>query len=201
MRKNTKIEVVDINKILLNTGQVEGLPKNPRFIKDNKFNKLVKSIKAFPEMLSIRPIVVDEGMVVLGGNMRYRACKVAGIKDIPVIIASNLTVEQKKEFLIKDNVGFGEWEWELLGSEWNTEKIEEWGMDVWIQSTDIEDLMETDLDLTEDFNPIGNASGLQRVVFIFEGQEEAESYLKSKEIEYKKRSMAWQVNMTTREKF
>tara|TARA_R110000765_G_scaffold36362_5_gene81318 strand:- start:493 stop:1098 length:606 start_codon:yes stop_codon:yes gene_type:complete len=201
MRKNTKIEVVDINKILLNTGQVEGLPKNPRFIKDTKFNKLVKSIKAFPEMLSIRPIVVDEGMVVLGGNMRYRACKVAGIKDIPVIIASNLTVEQKKEFLIKDNVGFGEWEWELLGSEWNTEKIEEWGMDVWIQSTDIEDLMETDLDLTEDFNPIGNASGLQRVVFIFEGQEEAESYLKSKEIEYKKRSMAWQVNMTTREKF
>ena len=104
---------------------------NPRIIKDNKFKKLVKSIKDFPEMLELRPIVVDENMVILGGNMRYRACIEAEIKEVPIKIAKDLTEEQKKEFIIKDNSNFGEWDWDTLGNEWDNVKLGEWGMDVW----------------------------------------------------------------------
>ena len=86
-------------------------PDNPRIIRDEKFAKLVQSVKDFPEMLEIRPIVVNKDMIILGGNMRFKACKAAGIKEIPVIIAENLTREQESEFLIKDNVSGGEWEW------------------------------------------------------------------------------------------
>lgn len=105
-------------------------PSNPRVIKDNKFKKLVKSIQEFPEMLSIRPIVVNQDNIVLGGNMRLRACQEAKLKEVPVIIASDLTPEQQKEFIIKDNIGFGEWDFELLANEWNMEELAEWGLDV-----------------------------------------------------------------------
>tara|TARA_R110000764_G_scaffold89383_3_gene170872 strand:- start:3453 stop:4064 length:612 start_codon:yes stop_codon:yes gene_type:complete len=130
MTKNTKIEIVGIKKISLNTGQIEGLPQNPRFIKDAKFKKLVESIKAFPEMLNIRPIVVNEDMVILGGNMRYRACLSVGLKNIPIIIAKDLTLEETKQFLIKDNVGFGEWDWDVLANKWEVDEIIDWGLDV-----------------------------------------------------------------------
>lgn len=115
--------IVEISKIRNNTN-------NPRFIKDDKFRKLVKSIKEFPEMLELRPIVVDEDMIVLGGNMRLKACIEAGLKQVPIIIADNLTENQKKEFIVKDNVGFGEWDWDLLANEWDTELLEEWGLDL-----------------------------------------------------------------------
>jgi len=105
-------------------------PDNPRIIKDDKFKKLVQSIKDFPEMLKLRPIVVDKDMVVLGGNMRLRALKDAGVKDVEVIIADNLTDDQKREFIIKDNVGFGEWNWETLANEWHADQLSEWGMDI-----------------------------------------------------------------------
>jgi len=105
-------------------------PDNPRIIKDDKFKKLVQSIKEFPEMLKLRPIVVDKDMVVLGGNMRLRALKDAGVKDVEVIIADNLTDDQKREFIIKDNVGFGEWDWETLANEWNADQLGEWGLDL-----------------------------------------------------------------------
>jgi DNA modification methylase len=105
-------------------------PNNPRQIKDDKFKKLVESIKNFPEMLSLRPIVVNDNMVVLGGNMRLKACKDAGLKEVPIIKASDLTEEQQKEFIIKDNVGFGEWDWDALANEWDVEQLEEWGLDV-----------------------------------------------------------------------
>ena len=105
-------------------------PDNPRIIKDDKFKKLVASIKAFPQMLELRPIVVNADMVVLGGNMRLKACQAAGIKDVPTILASGLTDEQQREFIIKDNVGFGEWEWETLANEWDAELLAEWGLDV-----------------------------------------------------------------------
>jgi hypothetical protein len=124
-----KNEIVKISEIELNNGQIEGLPKNPRFIKDEKFEKLVISVSEFPEMLSIRPIVVDENMVILGGNMRYRACKVAGIKEIPIIIAEGLTIEQKCEFLIKDNVSGGDWDWEEIESGWSKDLLDKWGLD------------------------------------------------------------------------
>lgn len=103
---------------------------NPRLIKDDKFKKLVQSIIDFPEMLAIRPIVVNKDMIILGGNMRYKACKEAGLKEIPIIKANELTPEQQKEFIIKDNVGFGEWNWEELANDWDTEKLEGWGLDM-----------------------------------------------------------------------
>lgn len=105
-------------------------PNNPRLIKDDKFAKLVKSIQDFPEMLEIRPIVINSDMVVLGGNMRLKACKEAGIKEIPVIIADNLTEEQQREFLIKDNVSGGEWDWNILANEWDAEQLTDWGVDI-----------------------------------------------------------------------
>ena len=105
-------------------------PNNPRIIKDDKFKKLVESIKGFPEMLSLRPIVVNEQMVVLGGNMRLKACKEAGLKEVEIIKASDLTEEQQKEFIIKDNVGFGEWDWDMIANEWDAEQVTEWGLDI-----------------------------------------------------------------------
>jgi DNA modification methylase len=118
-----KAEVVNINKVRTN-------PNNPRIIKDDKFQKLVKSIQEFPQMLEIRPIVVNEEMIVLGGNMRLKACQEAGIKEIPIIKASNLTEEQQKEFIIKDNVGFGEWDWNDLANNWDANELSEWGLDI-----------------------------------------------------------------------
>ena len=105
-------------------------PSNPRTIKDDKFNKLVQSIKELPQMLDIRPIVVNKEMVILGGNMRFKACKEAGLKEVPVIIASNLTEEQEREFLIKDNVSGGEWDWEMLKQDFEIDELDGWGLDV-----------------------------------------------------------------------
>ena len=118
-----EIETIAINKIKLN-------PNNPRLIKDDKFTKLVQSIKDFPEMLNIRPIVVNEDMIILGGNMRFKACKEAGLKEVPIIKASGLSEDKQREFLIKDNVSGGEWDWELLANEWEVEQLESWGLDI-----------------------------------------------------------------------
>ena len=115
-------ETVKISEVKLN-------PNNPRLIKDDKFKKLVQSIKDFPEMLNIRPIVVNTDMVILGGNMRYKACKEAGLKEIPIIIA-DLSEEKQREFLIKDNTSGGEWDWEVLANEWDNEELESWGLDI-----------------------------------------------------------------------
>jgi len=111
--------------------KIKGNPDNPRIIKNDKFKKLVKSIQEFPEMLKLRPIVVDEDMMVLGGNMRLKASKDAGLKEVWIEIAEGLTEEQKKEFIVKDNVGFGEWEWDMLANEWDSVQLAEWGLDVW----------------------------------------------------------------------
>jgi ParB-like chromosome segregation protein Spo0J len=118
-----KAELVNINKVRTN-------PNNPRIIKDEKFAKLVKSIQEFPQMLEIRPIVVNDDMIVLGGNMRLKACLEAGLKEISIIKASNLTEEQQKEFIIKDNVGFGEWDWNDLANNWDAKELQEWGLDI-----------------------------------------------------------------------
>jgi len=120
--------------------QVRNNPDNPRFIKDHKFEKLVKSIREFPQMLELRPIVVNQDMVVLGGNMRLKACEAAGIKEVPIIFADNLTPEQEKEFIIKDNSSFGEWDWDLLANEWDVDQLNDWGMDVPYTEDDIEEM-------------------------------------------------------------
>ena len=109
---------------------IKANPNNPRIIKDDKFAKLVTSIKEFPKMLELRPIVVNDDMIVLGGNMRLKACKEAGLKEVPVIKASELTEAEQREFIIKDNVGFGEWDMEMLANEWNAEELADWGLDL-----------------------------------------------------------------------
>jgi hypothetical protein len=126
--------------------EIKSNPNNPRFIKDDKFTKLVKSIKEFPKMLEIRPIVVNADMIVLGGNMRLKACKEAGLKEVPVIFAHDLTEEEQKQFIIKDNVGFGEWDWDMIANEWEPELLEDWGLDVPIfePEPDFEDLIGED---------------------------------------------------------
>ena len=113
-------------------------PNNPRIIKDDKFKKLVQSIKDFPEMLNIRPIVVNTDMVILGGNMRYKACKEAGLKEVPIII-TDLSEEKQREFLIKDNTSGGEWNWEVLANEWDNEELESWGLDLVGFDVDVEE--------------------------------------------------------------
>jgi ParB-like chromosome segregation protein Spo0J len=117
------IEWVKTKDIIPNT-------ENPRIIKDDKFKKLVQSIKDFPEMLEIRPIVVNNEMMILGGNMRLKAIQEIGIKEVPIIKAENLTEQQQREFLIKDNVGFGEWDWDALANDWDPAELNEWGLDV-----------------------------------------------------------------------
>jgi DNA modification methylase len=116
------IEKVRITEVISN-------PNNPRVIRDDKFKKLVKSINEFPEMLELRPIVVNDDMVVLGGNMRLKACKEAGLKEVHIIKASNLSEAQQAEFIIKDNVGFGEWDWDMLANEYDEKDLKDWGLD------------------------------------------------------------------------
>ena len=115
---------------LVKISAVKTNPKNPRLIKDDKFKKLVKSIQEFPQMLELRPIVVDENNIVLGGNMRLKACIEVGLKEVFIVKAEDLTEQQKDEFIVKDNVGFGEWDWDILANEWDTEKLQDWGLDL-----------------------------------------------------------------------
>jgi len=114
----------------VNIKEVKSNTANPRIIKDGKFKQLVQSIKEFPEMLELRPIVVNADMVVLGGNMRLKACIDAGLKEVPIIIADSLDEAKQKEFIIKDNVGFGEWDWNVLANEWEVEELAAWGLDL-----------------------------------------------------------------------
>ena len=118
-------------------------PNNPRIIKDEKFQKLVASIKEFPQMLEIRPVVVNKDMIVLGGNMRLKALKEAGLTEVPCIIADELSEDQQRQFIIKDNVGYGEWDWDMLANEWDVEDLQKWGMD-------LPDFKETELEAVED---------------------------------------------------
>ena len=110
--------------------EIKSNPNNPRIIKDHKFKQLIKSIQDFPQMLELRPIVIDENNMVLGGNMRLKACLEAGLKDVPVIHANNLSEEKKKEFIVKDNIGYGEWDWDDLANNWDALELTEWGLDI-----------------------------------------------------------------------
>jgi hypothetical protein len=155
-----KTEKVSIKEVIPNKS-------NPRIIKDSKFVKLVQSIKDFPQMLEIRPIVVDENNIILGGNMRFKACIEAGLKEVFIIKANDLTEEQKHEFIVKDNVGFGEWDWDILANEWDTEKLEDWGLDLPIYIND-SDEFGTDFNL-----PDGDKAPFQQMTFTL-ADEQAE---------------------------
>jgi len=144
------IKKVKITEVISN-------PNNPRLIKDDKFKKLVKSIQDFPDMLNVRPIVVNKDMVVLGGNMRLKAIKEAGIKEINVEIV-DWNEQQQKEFIIKDNASFGEWDWSDLANNWDSEELTDWGVDI-IGFSNVEDL-------GENFSlPNGDKSPFQQMTF------------------------------------
>lgn len=146
----------------LKTSQIQGNPNNPRIIRDEKFKQLVQSLRDFPEMLQARPIVVDPDHVVLGGNMRLKACKEAGIKEVPVYVASWEEAKQK-QFIIKDNVGYGEWDWDMLANEWDTTELAEWGLDVWQPEAAIDLSVLEDLD---DANAEQFVDGVRKAVCI-----------------------------------
>jgi site-specific DNA-methyltransferase (adenine-specific) len=110
-------------------GTIKNNPNNPRVIKDDKFKKLVQSIKDLPEMAEVRPVVVNTDMVVLGGNMRLKAMREAGWKDVPIQVV-DWDEDKQRQFIIKDNVSGGEWDWEMLANEWDTEELQEWGLDL-----------------------------------------------------------------------
>ena len=158
-----EIQTIKINEIKLN-------PNNPRLIKDDKFNKLVQSIKDFPEMLNIRPIVVNDDMVILGGNMRFKACKEAGLKEVPIIKASGLSAEKQREFLIKDNLAGGEWDWTLL-QEWDSIELGDWGLDLPSFAADVDYSILDEEDVSEQLEDMTN--GVKKAIRI---EFEAEHY-------------------------
>jgi len=153
-----------ISKILPN-------PENPRVIKDHKYIALLKSIQEFPKMLEIRPIVVNSDMVVLGGNMRLRACQEAGLKEIPVIVAKDLTENEQREFTIKDNVSFGEWDWDKLANEWDDTDLNDWGLDVWNDKKELNKGLEFIVDGEEDgsitLNDVQNQDAHVKMIQLF----------------------------------
>jgi hypothetical protein len=129
---NMKVLTLKVNEIKAN-------PQNPRIIKDHRFKQLVKSIEDFPEMLSIRDIVIDEDNMILGGNMRWKACIEAGVKRVQVMQVTGLTPAQKKEFIIKDNANYGVWDWDQLANNYDNDKLTEWGLNVWQPTQFLED--------------------------------------------------------------
>ena len=129
-------------------GKIKNNPNNPRLIKDDKFKKLVKSIKEFPEMLEIRPIVVDKDNIVLGGNMRLRACQEAGLKEVHIIQADKLTEKQQREFIIKDNLGMGEWDWDDLANHFDASDLNRYGIEV-PELTEMEEVTEPEIAFSE----------------------------------------------------
>lgn len=137
MAKTTLVQSVmlPLSKIEANRGQIVGLPKNPRVIRDAKFQILKKSIEEDPEMTALREILVVEygdKYVIIGGNMRFRAMQDLGIKEAPCkVIPADTDVEKLKAYTIKDNSGFGEWDWDDIANEWGDEPLSDWGVDVW----------------------------------------------------------------------
>lgn len=127
-----EIKMVSLDKLHKN-------PNNPRIIKDDKFKKLCQSIKEDPWFMRLRPIIYDETGMILGGNMRYEACKFLEMKEAPAISANDLTEDQKNRFIIKDNVPGGEWDWDVLANEWDVSDLEAWGLDTIKQNYELDE--------------------------------------------------------------
>ena len=167
-----KIEKVDIHSIRKN-------PDNPRVMNKQKFDKLIESIKEFPQMLKLRPIVVNNEGLILGGNMRYTACLQLNHKQVYIIKAEDLTDEQIKQFIIKDNVGFGDWDWDILANSWDTKQLKEWGLDVWQPEEAIDYSILDDEDLSQDLDTMtGNVKKAIQIPFESEHYEEAQELVK-----------------------
>lgn len=163
----------------LKINKVQPNPENPRVIKDHKYKALVKSIKDFPKMLEIRPIVVNSDMVILGGNMRLRACQEAGLKEIPVIVAKELTESEQREFTIKDNVSFGEWDWDVLANDWDDSELNDWGLDVWKKAEELDLSILNEDDLSSDLSDMTkNIKKAIQIEFELEHYEAAQELVK-----------------------
>jgi len=174
-----KTEKVKISQVKRNT-------ENPRLIKDSKFHKLVKSIKEFPEMLEIRPIVVNDDMVVLGGNMRLKACQEAKLREVPIIKASKLTAEQQREFIVKDNVSFGEWDWDMIANKWDSVELGDFGMDVWKNYDDEVNKVNSGDENSEwvgmpDFEP---KEDVVKIIISFDTEQDREDFNNKYELKY-----------------
>ena len=181
-------------------------PNNPRKITAAQVEKLKKSISEFSAMMELRPIIIDEQRIVLGGNMRLLSLIQLGYTEIPeswVKQAADLTDEEKQRFIIADNVGFGEWDWEALANEWDTADLEAWGLDVpgWANGHDVNEMTEDDVNEMQDFDIIGSSDGKHRVVFFFDGETEAQSYLNqfpTLSVNKKGQKGVWSVDLSTR---
>lgn len=170
-----------ISKLETNKGQIEGLPKNPRLIKDAKFEKLKKSIEDNPEMLGMREVLVyplNDKFVIIGGNMRFQACKELGFKEVPCkILDEATTAEQLRAITIKDNVGFGEHDWELLANEWDSVELEEWGLEVpnFFNETDLDYSILDDEEADQQISDM--AGGVKKAIQIeFESEHYEEAF-------------------------
>lgn len=155
---------------MIKLSSIKPNPNNPRVIKDDKFKKLVKSIKDFPKMMELRPMVINSDNIVLGGNMRLKALKELGYKEVPkewIKRAEDLTEDEQRQFIIKDNIGFGDHDWEMLQAEWNLTELEDWGLDV--PEWDNED------DETELKDLSSTIESLYRIEIICKDEEEQEN--------------------------
>ena len=164
------IQKIKISEIKLN-------PNNPRVIKDEKFNQLVNSIKEFPKMLEIRPIVVNDDMIVLGGNMRLKACKEAGLKEIPILKASELNEDEQRQFIIKDNLGYGEWDFQMLQNDYDVDELSYWGLDIpeFNTAADLNYSLLDEFDASQQLNDMtSNVKKAIQIEFELEHYEEAQ---------------------------
>jgi hypothetical protein len=185
-----------MNTKLVKIEDLKENPENPRVIKDDKFRKLVKSIKEFPKMLEIRPIVVNDDMIGLGGNQRLKACREAGLKEVPVISISNLNDQEQKEFIIKDNLSYGEWDWNVLMEGWNNEALQDWGMDTldfgnigMIENVNYE----TEWVGMPEFQPRDET---YKLIIHFQNENDRETFANGKEIEIQRKTeMTWITNV------
>jgi hypothetical protein len=189
------------NKIeikVVKIGEIKSNPNNPRIIKDDKFKKLVESVKTFPEMANVRPIIVNTDMIVLGGNMRLKAMREAGWKEAPIQIV-NWDEQKQKEFIVKDNVGFGEWDWDDLANNWDAEELTEWGLNIpnWSLGHDINSMSELDLNMSEEFDPIGVKSNKKNVSFIFNSEDEAKNFCENNGYKIIIKGELWKVEMNS----
>lgn len=169
---------LNVNQIEIDISKIKPNPSNPRIIKDDRFEKLVKSIKDFPKMMELRPIIVDSNNMILGGNMRLKALNYLSYKKIPkswIKQASDLTDKEKEQFIIKDNVGFGDWDWDMLANEWNSEELEAWGLDIPSfevddNEVDIKDLFDIELpfytpsEIQPDINELANLDKTKQLI-------------------------------------
>tara|TARA_R110000851_G_scaffold154186_3_gene296319 strand:- start:176 stop:751 length:576 start_codon:yes stop_codon:yes gene_type:complete len=165
-------------------------PNNPRLIKDEKFAKLVKSINEFPKMMELRPLVVNADNVILGGNMRFKALKELGYTNIPkewVKRADELTEDETRRFIIADNVGFGEHDWDLLANDWDSQELEEWGLDVWQNNSQIVDYINNGDENSEwiDMPEFKEGEGYIQCNIIFASESEREEYIENNLSQYK----------------